>query len=81
MEISTALSTGDVWEYVTGGNTSPVFSLAAQLSVKNSKVLMDSGRLQNASEVRFMCQSSSEKRLLTSSYPSVLMEQRDDTPR
>ena len=81
MEISTALSTGDVWEYVTGGNTSPVFSLAAQLSVKSSKVLTDSGRLQNASEVRFRCQSSSEKRLLTSPYPSVLTEQHDDTPR
>jgi hypothetical protein len=39
MEISTALSTGDVWEYLTGGNTSPVSSLAAPFSVKSSKVL------------------------------------------
>jgi hypothetical protein len=57
-----------------------VFSLAAQLTVKSSKVLIDSSRQQNGSEGLFWRQSSSEKRLLTSSYPLVLTKQRDATP-
>ena len=64
---------------MTYGDTSPVFSSAAQLSVKSSKVLIDSSRLQNVSEVLFRCQSGSEKRLL-SSYSLVLTEQHDATP-